>query len=256
MGSGAQHSKLTGLPVIESTRRAFIEPCFWTPGLLDPNLGSIIPNMGSKVVRASLADALFSRTQQRVLGVLFGRPDQSFFANEIVRLAGGGFGAVHRELAALEAAGLVTARHIGNQKHYQANRDALIFEELRGIVVKTAGLADVLREALAPLATRIQAAFVYGSLAKGTDTARSDIDLMVIGEKVEYAGVFKLLADAERRLGRKVNPSVLTPRELEKQRGDDGFHARVLKQAKIFVIGSEDDLGKPRKAGKGQAAQG
>lgn len=212
--------------------------------------------MGSKAPRGSLADALFSRTQQRVLGVLFGRPDRSFFANEIVRLVGGGFGAVHRELAALESAGLVTARHIGNQKHYQANRDAPIFEELRGIVVKTAGLADVLREALAPLAPRIRAAFVYGSVAKGTDTASSDIDLMVVGEKVPYADIFKRLSSVEPRLGRKVNPTVLTPQELEKHRGDDGFHARVLKQAKIFVLGSEDELGKPRKAGKGKAAQG
>src|SRR5688500_8594075 len=157
--------------------------------------------MGSIPAPASLADALFSKTQQRVLGVLFGRPDQSFFANEIVRLAGGGFGAVHRELAALEAAGLVTASRIGNQKHYQANRQAPIFEELRGIVTKTVGVADVLRAALAPLKPRIRAAFVYGSIAKGTDTAKSDIDLMVVGDKVEYADIFKRVTDAERRLG-------------------------------------------------------
>jgi len=212
--------------------------------------------MGSIPAPASLADALFSKTQQRVLGVLFGRPDQSFFANEIVRLAGGGFGAVHRELAVLEAAGLVTASRIGNQKHYQANRRAPIFEELRGIVTKTVGVADVLREALAPLEPRIRAAFVYGSIAKGTDTANSDIDLMVVGDKVEYADIFKRVSDAERRLGRKINPSVLTPAGLAKQRGEDSFHSRVLQQAKIFVMGSEDDLGKPRKARKGKAAQG
>lgn len=212
--------------------------------------------MGSIQGRASLAGALFSKTQQRVLGALFGRPNQSFFANEIVRLAGGGFGAVHRELAALEAAGLVTATRIGNQKHYQANREAPIFEELRGIVAKTVGVADVLREALAPLEPRIRAAFVYGSVAKGTDTAKSDIDLMVLADKVEYADIFKLVSEAERRLGRKVNPSVLAPGDLAKRRAEDSFHSRVLNQAKIFVIGSEDDLGKPRKARKGKAAQG
>ena len=206
--------------------------------------------------RASLSDALFSKTQQRVLAVLFGRPDQSFFANEIVRLAGGGFGAVHRELAVLEAAGLITATRIGNQKHYQANREAPIYAELRGIVLKTVGLADVLRKALAPLAPRIRAAFVYGSVAKGTDTARSDIDLMVVADDIEYADVFKIASGAETALGRKINPTVLTSRELKKESAEDGFHARVLAQPKIFVIGSEDELGEPRKARAGRGAQG
>jgi predicted nucleotidyltransferase len=212
--------------------------------------------MGSKGSRASLSDALFSKTQQRVLGVLFGRPDQSFFANEIVRLAGGGFGAVHRELAVLETAGLITVTRIGNQKHYQANREAPIYEELRGIVLKTVGLADVLRKALAPLARRIRAAFVYGSVAKGTDTARSDIDLMVIGDDVEYADVFKVTSGAEPVLGRKINPTVLTSRELKKESAEDGFHSRVLARPKIFVIGSEHELGRPGKARAGRTAQG
>ena len=212
--------------------------------------------MGSKASRASLADALFSKTQQRVLGVLFGRPDQSFFANEIVRLAGGGFGAVHRELAALEGAGLVTATRIGNQKHYQANREAPIYGELRGIVLKTVGLADVLRQALAPLAPRIRAAFVYGSVAKGTDTARSDIDLMVVADDVEYGDVFKVASGAEAVLGRKINPTVLTSRELKKESAEDGFHSRVLAHPKIFVIGSDHELGKPGKARPGRTAQG
>jgi len=221
--------------------------------LLDPILGSIIPNMGSKVVRASLADALFSRTQQRVLGVLFGRPDQSFFANEIVRLVGGGFGAVHRELAALEAAGLVTARRIGNQKHYQANRDAPIFEELRGIVVKTAGLADVLREALAPLAPRIRAAFVYGSIARGDERAGSDVDLMVIGD-VKFADVVGALAPAQEALRREVNASVYPALEFSKKTaGGEPFLKRVLADRRIFVLGGEGDVGEP---GTHRQAQG
>jgi predicted nucleotidyltransferase len=224
--------------------------------LLDPNMGLIIPNMGSIASRTPMADALFSRTQQRVLGVLFGRPDQSFFANELVRLSGVGVGAVHRELAALESAGLVTATRIGNQKHFQANREAPIFGELRAIVLKTVGVADVLRAALSPLAPGIRAAFVYGSLAKGTDTARSDIDLMVVGEKVGYSDIFEVAAAAERTLGRKINPTVLTPRELDKRSRDDGFHSRVLRQPKIFVVGSESELGRPRAARKGRTAQG
>lgn len=188
--------------------------------------------------------------------MLFSRPDKSFFANEIVRLAGGGFGAVHRELAALESAGLITATRIGNQKHYQANREAPIYAELRGIVLKTVGLADVLRKALAPLAPRIRAAFVYGSIAKGTDTARSDIDLMVVADNLEYADVFKIASDAEAVLGRSINPTVLSSRELKKESADDGFHSRVLAQPRIFVIGSDDELGQPRKARTGRTAQG
>jgi predicted nucleotidyltransferase len=223
-------------------------------------MGFIIPNMGPRpsatFSHTTLADALFSKTQQRVFGVLFGRPERSFFANEIVRLSGVGVGAVHRELATLESAGLVRVSRMGNQKHFQANPNAPIFAELRGIVLKTVGLADVLREALAPLAPRIAAAFVYGSLAKGTDTAHSDVDLMVVGDRIDYADIFRVASDAEQILGRKVNPTVLTQRELQKQSKDDGFHSRVLAQPKIFVIGSAHELGEPRQARPSRTTQG
>lgn len=204
-----------------------------------------------------LSDALFSKTQRRVLSLLFGNPDRSYFANEIVRLAQSGIGSVHRELATLEAAGLATVTRIGNQKHYQANRASPIFEELRGIVVKTFGVADVLRTALAPLSDRIELAFVYGSVAKGSDTALSDIDLMVVGDDIDYSGLFALATQAEQRLGRKVNPTIYTPAELrQKLTAKNAFATRVLAQPKLFVIGSEHDLPKPRKSGQGKAAQG
>ena len=227
-------------------------------GLQTPILGVIIPNVGLlQTSPAGLSDALFAKTQRRVLGVLFGNPDRSFFSNEIVRMAESGIGAVHRELAALEAAGLVMATRIGNQKHYQANRASPIFEELRSIVVKTFGVADVLREALAPLAGKIQAAFIYGSVAKGSDTASSDIDLMVISDKVGYSDLFALTTAAEQRLGRKVNPTVYTPHELrQKVAEQNAFATRVLDQAKIFVTGSEDDLRESRQTNKRKAAQG
>jgi len=206
---------------------------------------------------ASLSNALFAKTQRRVLGLLFGNPDRSYFANEIVRLAESGIGAVHRELATLEAAGLVTATRIGNQKHYQANRVSPIFKELRGIVVKTFGAADVLREALAPLAAKIRAAFIYGSVAKGSDTAASDIDLMVVSDEVSYSDLFALAAEAERRLGRKVNPTVYTPAELrQKLAAKSAFAMRVLERPKVFVIGSENDLRESRKSRKNKPAQG
>jgi predicted nucleotidyltransferase len=204
-----------------------------------------------------LADALFSKTQRRVLGLLFVNPDRSYFANELVRLAESGIGAVHRELATLESAGLVNATRVGNQKHYQANRASPIFDELRGIALKTFGVAEVLREALKPLARRIRVAFIYGSLAKGSDTAASDIDLMVISDGVTYADLFGLASDAERQLGRKVNPTVYTPADVrQKLAAGNAFMSRVLAQPKIFVVGSADDLREPRKTRKRKAAQG
>lgn len=204
-----------------------------------------------------LADALFGKTQRRVLGLLFGNPDRSYFANEIVRLAGSGIGGVHRELASLAAAGLLTATRVGNQKHYRANRDSPIFDELRGIVVKTFGVADVLREVLAPLQPGMQAAFIYGSVAKGTDTAASDIDLMVISDDVNHADLFALIAHAEERLGRKVSPTISTLTELRRSAAaGSAFATRVLSQPKIFVFGSEDELRAARKARKRKAAQG
>lgn len=212
--------------------------------------------MGS-TPRASLADALFSKTQQRLLALLFVNPDRSYFANELVRLAESGIGAVHRELATLEGAGLITARRVGNQKHYQANRTAPIFEELRGIALKTFGVGEVLREALEPLSGKIHLAFVYGSLAKGTDTAASDVDLMVISDDLAYADLFSVVSGAEQRLGRKVNPSVYSAAEVRQKRAaGDSFLSRVFAQPKIFVLGSENDLREPAKARKRRQAQG
>src|SRR5262245_52280294 len=164
-----------------------------------------------------LADALFARVQQRVLGVLFGNPGRSFYANEIIRLARSGTGAVQRELAQLEAAGLVTVKRVGNQKHYQANADAPVFQELRALILKTFGLADVLRAALAPLSHSIRAAFVYGSIAKRQESASSDVDLMVISDSLSYADLFTALEESSSRLGRKISPTMYSPVELARR---------------------------------------
>jgi predicted nucleotidyltransferase len=191
----------------------------------------------------SLADALFSTTQQRVLGLLFGQPERSFYATELIGLARAGSGAVQRELARLEQSGLVTVRRLGTQKHYQANPDSPLFGELTGIARKTVGLAEPLREALAPLAPQVIAAFVYGSVAKRRDTAASDIDLMVVSDSVTYAEVFGALEPLIARLGRTINPTVYSRRELAKRRKEDNaFVTRVLAQPKVWIIGTEDDL--------------
>jgi predicted nucleotidyltransferase len=217
-----------------------------------PRTGFIIPTMGMKRVSRrdtpktpspSLADALFAKVQQRVLGVLFGNPRRSFYANEVIGLARSGTGAVQRELARLEASGLVTVTRVGKQKHYQANAGSPVFEELRALVLKTVGLADVLRAALAPVSRSIRAAFVYGSIAKGQDTAASDIDMMVITDGLTYADLFAALEEASVQLGRKVAPTVYSSKELAKRvKQDNAFVTRVLAQPKLWLIGNENDL--------------
>ena len=197
--------------------------------------------------KTSMGEVLFTKTQRRVLGLLFGNPNRSYYANEIVRFAGSGIGAVQRELERLEVAHLVTTMRIGNQKHYQANRDAPIFEELRGIVLKTFGVADHLRDALAPLTNRIRAAFIYGSVARETDTARSDIDLMIISDEISFPEVIQALMKVEEEVGRSINPVVYGSEELLRKLVENGgFVKRVIEQSKIFLIGSDDDLPKPR----------
>ncbi|MBA3487350.1 MAG: transcriptional regulator [Lysobacter sp.] len=190
-----------------------------------------------------MADALFTHTQQRVLGLLFGQPQRSFVVTELIALTGAGSGGVQRELARLVASGLLTQRKLGNQKHYQANPAAPIHDELVGIVQKTTGLAEPLRAALAPLADGIVAAFIYGSVAKRRDTAASDIDLMIVSETLTYAEVFGAVEAASAQLGRAVNPTVYTCAELRRRKEDgNAFVTRVLEQPKLWLIGSELDL--------------
>ena len=207
-----------------------------------------MPILGAKAVssrsrRKSLADALFTKTQQRVMRVLFGQPERSFYASELIRDAGTGSGAAQRELARLEESGLIVARRIGHQKHYQANGASPLYSELRNIVLKTVGLAEPLRDALKPLSSAIRAAFVYGSVAKATDQAASDIDLMIISDSLTYGEVFGALERVTRTVGRNVNPMVYTADEFSKRtQMEDAFVTRVLEQPKLWVIGSEHDL--------------
>jgi predicted nucleotidyltransferase len=220
--------------------------------LKNPGLGAIIPNMGvisdsgeaGYVVSGSgIADALFNRVQQRVLGILFGNPGRSFYSNELVDLAESGTGAVFRELKRLADAGLVTVEKVGRQKHYQANPACPVFGELRGLILKTVGLVDVLRRALAPVASGVSAAFVYGSVAKGTDTADSDIDLLVVSEDLSYAQLYEALEGAARQLGRTANPTVYTRAEFDQRRREENaFVTRMLEQPKLWILGNADAL--------------
>jgi predicted nucleotidyltransferase len=148
------------------------------------------------------------------------------------------------EWSTLATSDLVTVTRTGNQKHYQARRESPVFEELHGLTTKTVGVAGPLRQALAPRAKAIRAAFVYGSVAKGTDRARSDIDLMVVSDSLRYADLFESLQKAETALGRKVNPTVMTLAPWRAKGSQaDSFAARVAAGPRVFVIGSDDDLG-------------
>ncbi|MEO6364187.1 MAG: nucleotidyltransferase domain-containing protein [Caldimonas sp.] len=194
--------------------------------------------------RISLAAALFSSTRQRVLGLLFGQPERTFYGNEVIALAQGGTGAVQRELARLEQSELVAVTLYGRQKHYRANAASPIFHELCGIVQKTTGLADPLRTALAPLAGRIRAAFVYGSVAKRQDTASSDVDLLIVSDDVVYGELYMSLEELSQRLGRKVNPTIYTSKELAQRiKRGDAFVKRVMAQDKIWLVGDGHALG-------------
>ena len=209
-----------------------------------PNLGTILPNMGTAHSPGTrLADALFSPVQQRVLSLLFGQPQRSLRGAEVIALADSGTGAVHRQLIRLVESGLVTVTQVGNQKHYQANRNSPVFTELYGLVVKTIGFVSLLEEDLAPFRENIQAAFVYGSIAKGTDTAQSDIDLMVISDDLAYSDLYDALQDAELTLGRPVHVSLESAAEWKRKlAAGNPFVTKIQAQPKIPVIGSADDL--------------
>ena len=195
----------------------------------------------------SLADALFTTTQQRVLSLLFGQPSRSFFASELIKLTGSGSGAVQRELKRLVSSGLVSVTRIGRQKHYQANADSPVFEELRSLVLKSVAMVEPIRGALEPLRERIVRALVYGSVAKGTDRAASDIDLLVVADQVTLEEMYAALAPVEARLDRRINPALYTRREFnDRLAAGNAFLTRVLAGEHMVLIGNGNEPAAPR----------
>ena len=192
-----------------------------------------------------IGDALFTKTQQKVLGLLFGKPDKSFYTNEIMRWASIGRGTVSRELDRLVGAGLLTATKEGNQNHYQANSNSPIYKELVGIVRKTFGVADGIRQALKPLDENIDLAFIYGSIAKGADMKSSDIDLMLVGKALSYGDVVEVLLPLEESLQRSINPTIYEKKDfIAKLNASNSFVTRVMEQTKIIIKGSEGGIRK------------
>lgn len=187
--------------------------------------------------------SLFGKGRRKVLGVLFSRAEQPMYLREIIGAVGGGQGQVQRELEQLHRAGLVLREKRANLVYYRPNPAAPIYDELKAITFKTFGVADVLRALLKPLAKRIVVAFIYGSVARLEDTARSDIDVMVVGD-IKFSAVVLALSGAQERLRREINPSVYSKAELRaKLKEKGGFLDRVMAGTKLFLIGNDDDLG-------------
>lgn len=208
--------------------------------LIVPKKGPIVPFLGPVTAimpTISLSDALFSTTQQKVLALLFGEPHRSFYTNEIARWANVGKGSVMRELDRLHKSGILTVTRQGNQNHYQANPECPIFEELSGLVRKTLGIPGQLRNALRPMADQLSQAFIYGSIAKGSEHAGSDIDLMLIGENLSYADVMELLLPLEEQLGRTINPTLYSAVDwADKKNANHSFVVRVEEQPRIDLL--------------------
>lgn len=189
----------------------------------------------------ALADALFSSSQQRVLSLLFGQPDREFFVSELIALAGCGRGAVQRELAKLAKSGLAEVSRVGNRMYYRANRASPVFNEICGIVRKSFGIEESIRDALVPLADRLKLVLIFGSVAGRADTAASDIDLLLVSDELTLEAVYGALAPAEQQLGRRVAPILYTSSEFQHRRSDkSGFVNRVLGRPHFILMDTLD----------------
>jgi uncharacterized protein len=198
--------------------------------------------MGKYVIDNSLCSGLFGKTRQAVLAFLYRSADSSFYTKQVLDAVNIGHGTVQRELKNLTDAGIIIREVQGRQVYYRANEKCPIFNELKSIVRKTFGVADVLRQALAPKADKVRAAFIFGSVARSADDRRSDIDLMVVGS-VTFGDVVSLIGPAEGKLGREITPVVYPVAEFKKKvKEDHHFIKNVLEGEKIFVIGGEDEL--------------
>jgi predicted nucleotidyltransferase len=217
-----------------------------------PFFGTFVPENGT-IMPLSISDALFGKTQQAVLGLLFGQPDRRFYLRELVAASGGSASQVQKELARLTEAGLAIREPIGRQVWFRANPHSPVFVELKSLMSKTAGIADALRTALEPFGRRIRIAFVFGSVALGEHDAASDVDVLVVGT-VRPSALAQARIALGARLGRPVQFAVLSSVELkERLAARDHFTVNVMRQPKIWLVGSESDLDLPNDPGTRQS---
>jgi predicted nucleotidyltransferase len=187
-----------------------------------------------------LSETLFGRTRGAVLSILYGHVGEVFYLRQLARLTDITLGPVQRELRQLVDAGLVSRKTIGVQTFYAANQESPVFAEIKSLITKTVGMHDILLAALEPLRKKIKVAFVYGSVAQSRETARSDVDLMVIGN-IGFGAIVEKLADAQRTLNREINPTVYSEKEFQKKLRES-FLKNVLASGKLFVLGDENVL--------------
>jgi len=189
-----------------------------------------------------LADLLSSNVKAEVFRLLFGLQHQPLHLRELERRSGLAVSTVQQELSRLRRLGLIEARPDGNRTYFVAKEDHPLYNEIRGLVLKTIGLAEVLQRALRK-EKRIKVAFVFGSVAQAREQAHSDVDLLVIGD-IGLRDVVGLLAGAAEKIGREINPKVLTPSEFRRRkRTGDPFLSRLLGEPRLFIIGDEHELG-------------
>ena len=200
--------------------------------------------MGTTFKTDRLSATLFGKTRRAVLALLYSHVEEPFYLRQIARTAGGGLGAVQRELKKLSEAGIIRRTVRGRQVYYQANPECPVYSELKSLVVKTVGVGDVLRAALVPLSDRINVAFLFGSLARGGEHSSSDADVMIVGD-VTFAEVVSVLGRAQETVRREINPLVYPPEEFQsKLTADHHFLKKVLEESKFFLIGDEYELAK------------
>lgn len=200
--------------------------------------------MNTRYTPDRIAETLFGKTRRRVLGLLYSRSDEAFYLRQVARLTGTSPGAVQRELEALTDAGLLIRKKDGRQVYFRANEESPVFDDLRNLIAKTAGLAGMVQAALKPLAAenQIDWAFLYGSVASGEHSAASDIDLMVIGD-AGLTTVATAIRPLQDELNRDINPSIYPTAEFRaKIAAKDHFLTSVLEGKRIMLVGSEDDL--------------
>jgi DNA-binding transcriptional ArsR family regulator len=191
--------------------------------------------------KSSIASVLFSSTRQRLLSALLLNSHQPIYATELANHFGVRPSTLQRDLAKFTQAGILKMSRSGNRTYFQANEECPVFPELRSLLIKTSGLVDVLHGELAPLAPKIKVAAVYGSIATGTETSGSDIDLLIIGS-VKMIDLSPLLEQATGKLRRQINPTLYTPDEFSHKARNSHFVQSVLGKPLLFVLGSNSDL--------------
>lgn len=200
-------------------------------------------------MRANLPDqlgnVLFGKAKRAIFSQLFGRPDTRFYVRELARAANVTPSTLSRDLTALASAGVIVRVQEGRQVYYQANPASPVYQELRGLITKTFGIADVLRQMLAPVAERVCVAAVYGSVAKGTHVAKSDVDLLIVGD-IRSAQIADELIKAEEALARSISPTIYPRGEFAKAARDSPFLKAIMERPLLFLIGDKHELKRVR----------